>query len=38
MELPSLITLVGEEIFVIDAADNALIAVGDDFGFSGNTF
>ena len=28
----------GEPIYVIDAADNALIAEGDDFGFSGNTF
>ena len=27
--------LVGEEIFIINAADNALIEVGDDFGFSG---
>ena len=28
----------GEPIYVIDAADNALIAEGDDFGFSGTTF
>ena len=28
----------GEPIYVIDAADNALIAEGDDFGFSGSTF
>ena len=28
----------GEPIYVIDAADNALIEEGDDFGFSGNTF
>ena len=27
--------LIGEEIFVIDSADNALIESGDDFGFSG---
>jgi len=27
--------LIGEEIFVINAADTALIEVGDDFGFSG---
>ena len=27
--------LVGEEIFIINAADSALIEVGDDFGFSG---
>ena len=28
-------SLKGEEIFVINAADNALIEEGDDFGFSG---
>ena len=28
----------GEPIYVIDAADNALIEEGDDFGFSGSTF
>ena len=27
--------LTGEEIFILDAQDNALIEVGDDFGFSG---
>ena len=30
--------VIGEPIYIINAADNALVESGDDFGFSGNYF